>query len=133
MGIHELRHTFITICSCLHLVKAPIYRHISQSGNGNAVGKMYHKKFYKPTHTWYNAVMSLDQRLMLIFKWLCVVAIFMVIVMPLQIIWFCFWPITRSFLKRQADKAGVALDVDLWFPINWYGTNAKKVLEGSIL
>jgi hypothetical protein len=77
--------------------------------------------------------MTLDERIMLVFKWLCVTAIFMCVVMPVQIIWFCFWPLTKTILKRQADRAGVALDVDLWFPINWYGNMAKRVLEGSIL
>jgi len=76
---------------------------------------------------------SLDQRLGLIFKWLCVIVIFMCVVMPVQILWFCFWPFTKKILKKQADRAGVAFDIDLWFPIDWYGRTAKKVLEGSIL
>jgi hypothetical protein len=76
--------------------------------------------------------MIVDNKIGLILKWLAVVVLFFVVVMPVQIIWFLIFPLVKIWSAKQMEKTDVSVPVDIMMPINKYGKMAKGFLEGAI-
>jgi len=75
---------------------------------------------------------SFEETLGLFLKWILAIIGFFVLAFPFQLIWFLLFPFIKGQLKKRADKAGVAVNADIMFPINWYAGLAKRFIEGEI-
>jgi ABC-type phosphate transport system permease subunit len=73
-----------------------------------------------------------DEIVIHICKWIVTIALLPAVVMPLQIVWFLFYPIIRLLNKKAKENATIESwtpsDMGLWFVIEIYGKLAKKFL-----
>ena len=73
--------------------------------------------------------MTLEQKVGLLFKWIIATAIFLAIIMPVQLIWFLLLPFLRWWAKKQIEKTNVYIDIQTMGPFEWYGNIAKRFLS----
>lgn len=79
----------------------------------------------------YNVGASLEARIGILIKWLLVIAMFMCIIMPAQLIWFFIYPFAKKWAKKQSEKTGVPVHLESTTPIDLYGKWAKRWLVGE--
>ena len=72
--------------------------------------------------------MSFDERLVLIFKWLVALALFMCVVMPFQVLWFVLFPFIMMVNKKARRNSELQSDMHFFSPIEWFGKLAKRFL-----
>ena len=72
--------------------------------------------------------MTIEEKIGLVLKWLIAIVLFMVIVMPAQLIWFLILPFLKKVAKRQEEKTEVHVSINAMTPIELYGTLAAKFL-----
>jgi len=70
--------------------------------------------------------------LMLILKWLVVIVLFFLVAMPAQIIWFFIYPFAKTSAKKQQEKTGVYVPLNVWSPMEYFGTTARKFIESTL-
>jgi hypothetical protein len=76
---------------------------------------------------------GIEATLVLLAKWVVVIILFFGLVMPAQIIFFIFFPLIKKFREKQNEKTGIAVALNIWFPIEWYAGYARKFIEGTFL
>jgi len=77
---------------------------------------------------------SIEAKIGLLLKWLIAIALFLIVIMPLQIIWILLYPLIKILQRKAREKPEIDTwmpqYINLWSPIEWYGTLAEKFLKG---
>jgi len=74
---------------------------------------------------------TFDEKIWTVAKFILVIVAFLIIVIPLQILWFLFYVIFVMFRKKQTNNEDYKTSLNLWTPIELYAPKAIALVKGE--